>query len=70
MWQDSQDRRNSSRQTSNWTDFQNERTKRKQNPELTEPVVHTILSGQNGMWPDSQVDIIQVDKQPVRQNPK
>ena len=69
MWPDSQEGQNSSRQTPSCTDFQADRTKRKQNQELTEPIVNTILGGQNLLWPDSQVDKIQVDKHPVWQNP-
>ena len=52
---------NPSRQTSRWTDFKEDRTTRGQNPELTEAKVDTILGGQNFMWPDSQVDGIQID---------
>ena len=42
-----------------------DRTKREQNPELTEPIVDTILRGEDVMWPHSKVEKIQVDKHPV-----
>ena len=42
-----------------------DRTKREQNPELTEPIVDTILRGEDVMWPGSKVDKSQVDKRPV-----
>ena len=47
---------NASRQTSSWTDSHVDTTTRRQNPELTEAKVDTILGGQNFMWPDCQVD--------------
>ena len=34
---------------------------------MTEPIVDTILFGENVIWPDSKVDKIQDDKHPVGQ---
>ena len=70
MWPDSQNRQNSSKQTTSWTDLKVDGTKFKQKAELIEPKVETILRGQNVMWPDSLMDRIQVGKQPVGENPK
>ena len=53
-----------SRQPTRWKDFEEDRTKREKNPELTEPRVDTILRGQNVTWPGSREDRIQVDKHP------
>ena len=50
--------------------IQVDRTKREQNPELTEPILSTSLDGQNVIWPDSQEDQIQVRKYPDEQNAK
>ena len=54
MWPDSQNRQNSSRQPPSWTDSQEHRAKREQNPQLIVSIVKTILLGQNVMLPDSQ----------------
>ena len=70
MLPDSKDGQNSSRQTPSLTDFQEDRTKREHKAELTEPIVETILRGQNVMWPDSLGDRIQVGKHPVGQTAK
>ena len=53
---------NQSRQSPGWTDSKVDRAKGKHNPELTKPILDTSLYGQNVMWPDSQVDTIQVNK--------
>ena len=64
MWPESPDGQNPSRQTPSWIDLQEDGTKSEQNLELTEPNSDTILRGPNAMWPDSQVDRIQVEKHP------
>ena len=61
---------NPSIQTRRWTDSQVDRTRPRQNRELKEPVVGTIIRGQNVMWPDSMVDKIQIDKHLGGQTPK
>ena len=53
-----------------WPDSQVDRTKREQNPEFSEPIVETILRGENVMWPVFKEDRIQVDKHAGEQNSK
>ena len=53
------------RQPPRWTDSQVDRTKSEHNPDLTEPIVDTILLGETVMWPDSKVDKIQEGKHQV-----
>ena len=57
------------RQTSSWTDYKEDRTKREHNPELTEPIEDKILCGQNVMWPEAQVDGFKIDKHQGGLNP-
>ena len=61
---------NQSRQSPRPTDSKVESTKIEHNPELKEPIMDTILSGQNVMWLDSQIYGLQVDRHPDGQTPK
>ena len=60
----------SNRKSSLWTQSQVERPKHEQNPELTDPIVYKILRRQIVMWPDSQLERIQVEKHPGGQTTK
>ena len=66
MWPDTDDEQNSNRQTPSWIDFQENRTKREQKAELTEPLVDTHQREQNVMLPNSQQDTLQLNKHPGR----
>ena len=66
MWPDPEDGQNSNRQTPSWTDFEENRTKREQKAELTEPLVETHQREQNVMFPNSQEDTLQINKHPDR----
>ena len=61
---------NQSRQSPRPTDSKVDSIEIEHNPELKEPIMDTILSGQNVKWLDSKVDALQVDRHPVRLTPK
>ena len=60
---------NQNRKSPRWTNSQVDATNSEENPDLTEPIVDTILHGHNVMLPDSKLDGIKVDRTKSEQNP-
>ena len=60
---------NQNRKSPRWTNSQVDAINSEENPDLTEPIVDTILHGQNVMLPDSKVDGVKVDRTKSEQNP-
>ena len=60
---------NQNRKSPRWTNSQVNAINSEENPDLTEPIVDTILHGQNVMLPDSKVDGGKVERTKSEQNP-